>query len=309
MRNNPNTPYDPYGAYQSPNNPPPQWPAPGSGQGAYNSPDQNAPTEPFDLPDQYPPPYTPAGPQYPTARPPQWPDHNVGPGYTASNTQRVSPSQPYTDLRGAPGYTGVHNARPAYGVPASVERQHASAAPQRQAHALPHLPVAHLLLILGVGALAFALTQPWGVDAQGGAVYIQSFNSSTLTQFGIDLGSAAFQTASDLVIATGALSLALILTNSITLIINKLLGLIGLSGLASLVFVPLLWGMAALLLLVLAGDAGFGGFDTLSQLPIIRDHGIAGVNVAQHAIGFYLWWGGVFATFMGMLGQLALRRR
>ncbi len=160
-----------------------------------------------------------------------------------------------------------------------------------------------------MAALAFALTQPWGISSQGATVYIQSFNSSTLTQFGVDLGSAAFQTASDLVIATGALSLALILTNLITLIINKLLRWIGLPGLASLVFVPLLFLLAALLLLVLLGDAGFGGFDTLSQLPIIRDHGISGVDVAQHALGFYSWWVGVFATFIGMLGQLALRRR
>ncbi len=303
--NNPNDPYDPYGAYQSPNNPPPQWPAPhpnGPANGSYNTPDQDATTEPIGFPDVTPPPYAPAGPQYP-GHPAQWPDRNANPGSGATQTQRAAPPQPYTDLSGAP--QGAYSDAQPYRQPRAAR----PATQRGQGRALPHLPVAHLFLILGVAALAFALTQPWGISSQGATVYIQSFNSSTLTQFGVDLGSAAFQTASDLVIATGALSLALILTNLITLIINKLLRWIGLPGLASLVFVPLLFLLAALLLLVLLGDAGFGGFDTLSQLPIIRDHGISGVDVAQHALGFYSWWVGVFATFIGMLGQLALRRR
>jgi len=313
MPNQPNAPYEPYGAYQSPNNQPPQWPSPSPGNGAYNSPDQNAPTEPFDLPNEYPPPYAPAGPQYPGGRPPQWPDRNANPtdnpGATQRATQRAAPPQPYTDLSGAPGYTGVRNARPGARVQAPIAQPtHRDAAPL-QAHSLPHLPVAHLFLILGVAAMALALMQPWGVSSQGATVYIDTFNSATLTQFGINLGSTAIQTATDLVIAIGVLAAALILVNLLALLINKLLGLIGLSWLGSLIFVPLLLVVVALQLLVLLGAAGFGGFDTLSQLPIIRDNGIAGVDVSQHLLGFYLWWGGIIATFIGALGQIALRRR
>ncbi len=294
MRNDP---------YQPQNNQPPQGPPQYrgyGGYGGYSNPDQNAPTEPFDESD-LPPTYAPQGPQYPAGSPPQWPDR-------ADPRPAPQLRQPYTDLGYAPQAPIPRQHAPQRA--AHDERAHApQAAPQRQSHSLPHLPIAHLFLIAGIAAMAFALVQPWGVNAQGALVYIKTFNDSSLTTFGINLGPVAYQTATDLVIAVGALGLALILINAVTLVINKLLGLIGLSGLASLVFFPVLWLLGLLLFLVLLGAAGFGGIDTLSQLPIIQSHGIAGVDISQHAIGYYLWWGGIFATFIGMLGQLALRRR
>ena len=48
----------------------------------------------------------------------------------------------------------------------------------------------------------------------------------------------------------------------------------------------------------------------LSNLPLVADHGFAIAGVfAHHALGFYAWCAGGVAVFVGMLGQLALRRR
>ena len=157
--------------------------------------------------------------------------------------------------------------------------------------------------------MGLALMQPWGVDTQGSPVYVNTFSSAALSAQGVDVGALAFQTAEWLLGAAALLAVALIVTNLITLAFNKALGLIGLSGCASLLFIPVLWGLAALLAGVLLLAAGFGGLGALSELPFVQNHGFADAAVQSAARGYYIWWAGIGLTFVGMLGQLALRRR
>jgi hypothetical protein len=273
----------------------------------------NTPTEPFTDPAAYesydaPPPYQPQRPQYPAGNPPQWP----GPDY---QRQQRSPVQPRLDPVYAPpsrqsayyddgsvAYAPPRAARPAV---APAEQRHAA----RQSRSLPHLPIAHIFLIAGILAMGYAVSQPWGVDASGTQLFIRDFSSAQLTAHNVDAGTLAVRAAYVIVAATAILSIALVLLNTVVTILNKMLGIIGLSGCASLAFFPVLWGAATLLFLVLLAGAGFAGLGSLSNLPIVQNHGFSLVSVQHNAIGFYLWAGGLAVVFIGMLGQLVLRRK
>jgi hypothetical protein len=175
--------------------------------------------------------------------------------------------------------------------------------------ALPHLPIAHVLLIAGIAAMALAISQPWGTDANGTVLYVHDFGNAGLAQHGIDAGALAAKTVVAIVIAAAVLGAALILLNTVVTLLNHILGFVGLSGCASLVFFPVLWGGAMLLFLVLLAAAGFAGLGAFSNLPFVRGHDFSLVNVQHNGLGFFLWAGGVAAAFLGMLGQLVLRRR
>ncbi|MGH2517263.1 MAG: hypothetical protein ACRDHP_16560 [Ktedonobacterales bacterium] len=262
------------------------------------------PNDPYDAP----PPYQPQPPRYPGGRPPQWPGPDAqrpprspvpprpDPAYAPPPRQRA-----YYD-EGAPAYAPPRAARP---EAAPRERRRAS----RQPRSLPHLPIAHVFLIAGVLAMGYAVSQPWGVDASGTQLFIRDFSNAQLSARNVDAGALAVRAAYALVAATAVLSVALILLNALVTILNKMLGVIGLSGCASLAFFPVLWGAATLLFLVLLAGAGFAGIGSLSNLPLVQNHGFALVAVQQNAIGLYLWVGGLAAVFIGMLGQLVLRRR
>jgi hypothetical protein len=157
--------------------------------------------------------------------------------------------------------------------------------------------------------MALALTQAWGVNASGTAIYIQDFTNARLQSHGVDVGALALETARFLVFAIAVLGAVLILFNMVTTVLNKVLGVIGAPGCASMLFFPVLWGAALLLFVALLGAAGFAGLGHLSNLPLIADHGFAIAGVAHHVLGFYAWCAGIVAVFIGMLGQLALRRR
>jgi hypothetical protein len=163
--------------------------------------------------------------------------------------------------------------------------------------------------VLGIAAMALALTQAWGVNAAGTAIYIGDFSNARLQSHGIDVGALALETARFLVVATAALGAVLIFINVVTTVLNKVLGVIGAPGCASLLFFPVLWGAALLLLVVLLAAVGFAGLGHLSNLPLVADHGFAVAGVAKHTLGFYAWCAGIVAVFIGMLGQLVLRRR
>lgn len=278
--------------------------------GAGAPPSYGAPGDAYD-PYDAPPPYQPQGSQFGGGPPPQWP----GPEY---QRQQRPPAQPplepayappppprprayYDD--GAAAYAPPRPARAA--APAPHEERRAA----RQSRSLPHLPIAHVFLILGVLAMGYAVSQPWGVDANGTQLFIHDFSNARLATHNVDAGALAVRAAYTIVAATGVLSVALILLNTVVTILNKMLGVIGLSGCASLAFFPVLWGGATLLFLVLLIGAGFAGLGSLSNLPIVQNHGFSLVSVQHNAIGFYLWVGGMGVVFIGMLGQLVLRRR
>jgi hypothetical protein len=157
--------------------------------------------------------------------------------------------------------------------------------------------------------MALALTQAWGVNAAGTAVYIGDFTNARFQSHGVDVGALALETARFLVIAIAALGALLIFFNVVTIVLNKVLGVLGAPGGATVLFFPLLWGAALLLFVALLAAVGFAGLGHLSNLPLVADHGFAIAGVAHHSFGFYAWCAGIIAVFIGMLGQLAMRRR
>lgn len=276
--------------YYPPNGPPDQ------GSPNYGSQWGNEPTDPS------PPTYHPAGPQYPGGHPPSTPPQWNRP-------PAPQPRQPGTYPGNAGGY-GQEMAPEHYHPVRVADHPQKREEPTRRAGVrLPHLPIAHIFLILGVGAMAYAITQPWGVAASGTDVYVRDFGSARLAASGIDAGTIAVRVATGIVIAAGIMGAVLILLNSVVTILNHILGIVGLSGCASLAFFPVLWGAATLLFVVLLAGAGFAGLGALNQLPVVRDYGFTIVDVQHSALGYYLWAGGLIVTFVGMLGQLVLRRR
>lgn len=308
------------------------------GQGQYSNQGDtqgNAPTERFDYapeddsstnpsgappyqpPAYQPPAYAPEPPRYPHGRPPQWP----GPQsqrqqplpYSLPVTQQpdqrqIARHETYRDERDSDYAPAPPRPRPRPRLePHYAEREQA---PRSAYRALPHLPIAHVLLIAGIAAMTLAITRPWATDASGTAIFVQNFTNARISAAsGVDTGALAQKVAIGTVGLAAILSAALILINLLVSVIKRVFGVVGLSGCASLVLFPLLWGAATLLFLVLLGAAGFAGLGKLSALPLIQQHGFALVDVNHYALGFYLWCIGIGATFIGMLGQLALRRR
>ena len=237
--------------------------------------------------------YYPEYPGYPGGQPPRWP----APQQPAPQQPAPPPLPPRPRPEPAPP---PQRYQPAYQAPAARTERRVS---------LPHLPIAHVILVLGIVAMGVALTQAWGVNANGTAIYIRDFTNARFQSHGVDVGTLALQTARFLVVAIAVLGAVLIFFNVAITLLNKLMGVIGLSGCASMLFFPVLWGAALLLFVALLAAAGFAGIGHLSNLPLVADHGFAIAGVAHHALGFYAWCAGVVAVFIGMLGQLALRRR
>lgn len=239
-----------------------------------------------------PPAYAPEPPAYPGGRPPRWPSQDQQP-----------PAQG--------GYGGgAYAPQPSYAPPAPqrVERR----SEKRSSHriGLPHLPIAHVILIAGLAAMAYSLAQPWGKSATGAVLYLRDFASVQLNHgTNVSTTDYAVRAATGIVIAAAALSVLLIVFNTVVTVINKVIGVVGLGGCATLIFFPVLWGMATLLFVVLLAAAGFAGLGSLSNLPFVADHGISSAAVQTREIGFFLWSGGAVAAFIGMLGEVVLRRR
>jgi hypothetical protein len=249
------------------------------------------PTDPNTVPgagDRYDGGYYPEYPGYPGGQPPRWP-----------TPQQPAPPPVAPRPRPEPP-ASMQQYQPAYQAPAARTQGGIS---------LPHLPIAHVILVLGIAVMALALTQAWGVDAAGTAIYIRDFNNARFQSHGVDVGALALETARFLVVAIAVLGAVLIFSNVVTTVLNKVLGVIGVPGCASMLFFPVLWGAALLLFVVLLAAVGFAGLGHLSNLPLVADHGFAIAGVAHHALGFYAWCAGIVAVFIGMLGQLALRRR
>ncbi|MGZ3663632.1 MAG: hypothetical protein ACXVDA_03975 [Ktedonobacterales bacterium] len=239
------------------------------------------------------------GPQAPGGPRPQWP----GPQYDSPPATAPSPTQR--------GYSDAGSYSP---PPAPAERRYAEPHAEHESRAisgiaLPHLPFAHVLLIAGLAAMAYAITQPWGLDLNGAPIFVQNFAPHIQPAPGVDTGALAVRATTVIVGAAAVLSAALILFNLVLTLANRILGIVGLSGCATLLFFPVLWGTAVLLFVVLLGAAGFAGLGSFSSLPLVRDYAFSTVVVKQHSLGFYLWAGGAIAVFVGMLGELLMRRR
>jgi hypothetical protein len=258
-------------------------------------------------------------PQYPGGRPPQWP----GPGYDVPPSppppqptypQREYPpdqSQQYPRRYDAQQQARAYAPEAAY-APPRVQRREPAERHRRALTgvALPHLPIAHVLLAIGLVAMGYALTQQWGVNTSGNAIFVKDFTSPQVQHLtGFDTGVAASKLGVGIVIAAAVLSAALVLFNLVVTVLNKVLHVVGLPGCATLLFFPVLWGAATLLFLVLVVAAGFAGLGFLSGLPIVQAHGFSTLTIAHYSLGWYLWLGGIGAVFLGMLGQLVLRRR
>lgn len=295
-----------------------QFPDAGQGQTWGGDAPQPYPPSPSGYPQGYPPapPYggggqaiygdpIPPGPARERGgRPPQWPDE-----------RERRATQQYQQQ----SYAGAGSPYPAPAAPPVVAprpraQEYTPAAPARH-HAdgehipLPHFHIAHVFLIVGVVCMWIALGQQWGTDASGGTIFVRSFASPRLGTQGVDIGELAYRAGSGIVIACAVLGAALIVVNTLIALVNRALGIIGLSGCATLIAFPLVWGLATLLFGGLLLAAGFGGLGALSQLPIVHDYALANTIIKQPTFGFYLWWGGIAAAFIGMLGQLVIRRR
>lgn len=173
---------------------------------------------------------------------------------------------------------------------------------------LPRFHVIHVVLLAGVGAMWLAITQAWGTDAGGAPIYIQQFSIPRIADPSVDIGQLALQTATGIAVGAVIMAVALLLINIIHTVLNRLLHRLGLTALASILFVPVMTLLILLLLADLALAAGFGGLGFLSQLPFVRDHGFASIGVAHAGIGFYLWWAGIGATLIGTLGEVFIDR-
>jgi hypothetical protein len=174
---------------------------------------------------------------------------------------------------------------------------------------LPRFHPIHVILLAGVGAMWLAITQAWGSDVAGNPIYIQQFTIPRFPDSSVDIGQLAQQTATFLAVAAVVLAMALLLANVIHTLANRLLRRLGLTALASIIFIPIVGLVVLLLLADLTLAAGFGGLGFLSQLPFVRDHGFASVGVASAAVGFYLWWIGIGLTLIGTLGEIFIDRR
>src|SRR5262249_13200624 len=248
-----------------------------------------------------PPAYPPGRAQYPGGSTPQWPDQAYTP-------------QPEGPAYGPPAGQGVYREqRPAYAPAPPVERPRAREERHHRSivgRALPHLPIAHVFLIGGLAAMAYAISQQWGVTALGAPVFVKDFAGVQLNHgTGVDTSGLAIRAATGIVVAGAALSAGMILFNTVVTVLNKVIGVIGLSGCATLLFFPVLWGMATLLFVGVLAAGGFAGLGFLNNLPVVQSHGITTVQLAQRSLGFYLWAGGAVVVFVGMLGELVMRRR
>ena len=161
--------------------------------------------------------YYPEYPGYPGGQPPRWPaPQQPAPPPVAPRPRPEPPAPP-------------QQYQPAYQAPAARTQRGIS---------LPHLPIAHVILVLGIAAMALALTQAWGVNAAGTAIYIRDFTNARFQSHGVDVGALALETARFLVVAIAVLGAVLIFFNVVTTVLNKVLGVIGAAGLRQHAILP-----------------------------------------------------------------------
>jgi len=150
-------------------------------------------------------------------------------------------------------------------------------APRREQHRRSHigfsLPIEHIVLGAGIVGMFLALSQPWGVDAQGHAIFLPSIAYR-----------AAYYAVGGLTVLSGLLVL-----------LNRRMGCLAMIGCLGLFIIPL------------AVAATLGGIEVLTQLHVVPHLTPANVKVTNR--GFFLWWGGLAVTIVGLLFELITHRK
>lgn len=152
--------------------------------------------------------------------------------------------------------------------------------PRREArpHARRHvfgwsLPIEHIVLAAGIVGMFLSLTQPWGTDAAGHR---------------ITLMPPASQAAYYVLIALAALG-------GLLALLNRRMGCLAMIGCLGLLAIPIL------------AAATIGGIEVFTQLHVIPH--ITSTNVKVTNRGFFLWWGGLGVTLVGILFEIITHRK
>ncbi len=274
--------YDAPRGYQPPNYPSPQgFPAPNyPPQQNYAPTPQNYTPQPgYDPPAPYGSPGSYGPPPAPANYGPRGTDYRSD--YSGSAPQYQAPRQgeyaaPVSRPNAPP---------PRWGTPAPIERptfvedppathRPVREAAHRQRHAFGwSLPIEHIVLAAGIVGMFLALTQPWGVDAHGNTIYL-----SALTY------RAGYYTIGGLAVLGGLLAL-----------LNRRMGCLAMIGCLGLFVIPI----------VVA--ATVGGIEVFTQLHVVPH--LTSANVQGANRGFFLWWGGLAVTIVGLLFEVITHRR
>jgi hypothetical protein len=169
------------------------------------------------------------------------------------------------------------------------------------------IPLPHTLLLLGVALLLVATYLPWGVDASGDIIMLQTASVPALAGQGSN--GTALQVAYDLIATVGGLSVALLLSNVFLSGLNKLLGRGCVAGCVITPLYPILLALIVALVVAQALAAGFGGLGALAQAPGAQSYGLAGLSVAHYEPGYYIWYTGIILNVAGMFGEMVVWRR
>lgn len=169
------------------------------------------------------------------------------------------------------------------------------------------VPLPHTLLLLGVALLLLATYLPWGVDASGNLIMLQTAGVQSLPNQ--DGGTTAAQVAYNIITVVGGLSVAMLLSNAVLSGLHRLLGRGCFAKSFTALFYPILIALGVALLIAEALAAGFGGISALAQIPAAQSYGVAGLSLAHHELGYYLWYTGIMVNVAGMLGELVVWRR
>jgi len=169
------------------------------------------------------------------------------------------------------------------------------------------VPLPHTLLLLGVALLLLATYLPWGVDASGNLIMLQTAGVQSLPNQ--DGGTTAAQVAYNIITVVGGLSVAMLLSNAVLSGLHRLLGRGCFAKSFTALFYPILIALGVTLLIAEALAAGFGGISALAQIPAAQSYGVAGLSLAHYELGYYVWYTGIMVNVAGMLGELVVWRR
>jgi hypothetical protein len=169
------------------------------------------------------------------------------------------------------------------------------------------VPLPHTLLLLGVALLLLATYLPWGVDASGNLIMLQTAGVQSLPNQ--DGGTTAAQVAYNIITVVGGLSVAMLLSNAVLSGLHRLLGRGCFAKSFTALFYPILIALGVTLLIAEALAAGFGGISALAQIPAAQSYGVAGLSLARYELGYYVWYTGIMVNVAGMLGELVVWRR
>lgn len=262
-------------------------------------------------------PPTVADPQPPAP----WPGIPGAASPFAPTVHKPQPSSPKPPIYQPPGYQPAAPpiipapplappVAPLAGPPAVVPmapRVPAQAVAPRRSRLAAWVPLPHALLLLGVALLFIATRLPWGVDGSGNIIMLQTASVPALSADGGN--GTALQVALNLIGAVGVLSVALLLSNVFLSGLNKLLGRGCVAGCVITPLYPILLALIVALVAAQALAAGFGGLGALAQAPGAQSYGMAGLGVAHHELGYYLWYTGLILNVTGMLGEFVVWRR